>query len=345
MTAKKTKKLNIAMQGGGSHGAFGWGVLDRLLEDGRFELDGVSATSAGAMNAAVYAYGNMTGGREHARELLEKFWLKVSETGQRISPVRRTMFDDWMTMIGVRESVSYVMFDAMTRVLSPYQLNPFNYHPLRTILEETVDFDTLRQCTCTRLSIAATNVKTGGVRIFRNNEVSADAIVASACLPMLFQAIEIDGEFYWDGGYMGNPALYPLIYDTESRDILIVHINPIVRDAVPRTATDIMNRVNEISFNSSLIRELRAISFVTKLIDEDWIRPEYKDRLRRVNIHAVRSDAHMSSYSVTSKFDTDWPFLLKLRDAGRTAASAWLETASDAVGKQSSVDLTRDYLS
>ncbi|TXG85257.1 MAG: patatin-like phospholipase family protein [Sphingomonadales bacterium] len=345
MNTKKARKLNLAMQGGGSHGAFGWGVLDRLLEDGRFELDGVSATSAGAMNAAVYAYGKMTGGPEQARALLEQFWSKVSETGRRLSPVRRTLFDDWMTMIGVRESVSYVMFDAMTRVLSPYQLNPFNYHPLRTILEETIDFEQLRQCTCTQLSIAATNVKTGGVRIFRNGEVSADAIVASACLPMLFQAIEIEGEFYWDGGYMGNPALYPLIYNTESNDILIVHINPIVRDAVPRTASDIMNRVNEISFNSSLIRELRAISFVTKLIDEDWIRPEYKDRLRRVNIHAVRSDAHMSSYTVASKFETDWPFLTKLRDAGRMAASAWLDSASDSVGKESSVDLARDYLS
>ncbi|WP_246048099.1 patatin-like phospholipase family protein [Hankyongella ginsenosidimutans] len=168
MNTKKARKLNLAMQGGGSHGAFGWGVLDRLLEDGRFELDGVSATSAGAMNAAVYAYGKMTGGPEQARALLEQFWSKVSETGRRLSPVRRTLFDDWMTMIGVRESVSYVMFDAMTRVLSPYQLNPFNYHPLRTILEETIDFEQLRQCTCTQLSIAATNVKTGGVRIFRN---------------------------------------------------------------------------------------------------------------------------------------------------------------------------------
>lgn len=339
------RPLNLAMQGGGSHGAFGWGILDRLLEDGRFRIDGVSATSAGAMNASVYAYGNLTGGPEAARELLEKFWRKVSEVGERMSPVRRTPFDQWTSMLGIKESVSYVLFDAVTRVLSPYQLNPFNYHPLRMVLEELVDFQALRHCKSINLSVSATNVKTSAVRIFNCHEITADMVVASACLPMLFQAVEIDGEFYWDGGYMGNPALFPLIYNTDTRDLLILHINPIVRSELPRSASDIMNRVNEISFNSSLIRELRAIAFVTKLIDEDWIKPEYKSQLKRVNIHAIRSDKSMAAFSVASKFETDWSFLTSLRDAGREAASLWLETASDKVGVESSVDLQHDYLS
>jgi NTE family protein len=340
-----TRKINIALQGGGSHGAFAWGVLDKILEDGRLEIDGVSATSAGAMNAAVLGYGMLTGGRDGARALLEKFWSEISKAGQRFSPVQKSPFDDMLKMFGMKDSLSFQMFEAMTRMFSPYQLNPFNKNPLRDVLTATVDFDRLRKECGLRLNICATNVRTGGVRIFTQNEVTADAVLASACLPQLFRAVEIDGENYWDGGYMGNPALFPLIYNTTTSDIIIVHINPIIRTALPTTPPEIFNRVNEISFNSSLIRELRAVAFVTKLIDEDWIKDEHKTKLRRMHIHAIRADSHMEAYSVASKFQTDWPFLTGLRDAGRIAAADWLLKHEDKVGKESSVDIQKEYFS
>jgi NTE family protein len=219
-----------------------------------------------------------------------------------------------------------------------------NLNPLKDVLLKTVDFEELRKCTTTRLRLCATSVRTGKARIFKNEELTAETALASACLPQLFQAVEIDGEHYWDGGFIGNPAIYPLIYDSGSSDILIVHINPIVREELPKRSADIMNRVNEISFNSSLMREMRAIAFVSKLIDDDWIKPEMKDRLSRVLIHAIRSDDVMSSFSVASKFDTDWEFLTQLRDLGREATALWLDTHFDDINHKSSVDVRGDYL-
>jgi NTE family protein len=336
--------LNLALQGGGAHGAFGWGVLDMLLEDGRIDIDGLSATSAGAMNAVVYAYGKMKGGKAHARECLETFWRKISRAGDSASPYQKTPLDWWLQGFGIKEPMSYRLFETMTRTFSPYQFNPLNLNPLRDVLTSVVDFDELKACRCTRIRLCATNVKTGKPQIFTNEMMSPEIVQASACLPMLFQAVEVDGQHYWDGGYVGNPAIYPLIYDAEAQDILIVHINPIVRAEVPRGPTEIFNRINEISFNSSLIREMRAIAFATKLIDEDWIRPEYRDRLKRIFIHAIRSDDVMAEFSVASKFDTSWPFLTRLRDLGRAAASAWLDAHVDDLGRRSTVDLHHEYL-
>ena len=336
-----TKPINFALQGGGAHGAFGWGILDRLLEDGRLEVDGFSATSAGAMNAVVYAYGHMVGGKEKARELLATFWKRISDAGAFFSPIKRTPLDRFW---GMGNSVSYRMFEMMTHSFSPYEFNPFNFNPLRDILSKTVDFEQIHQCECTRLSICATNVRTGKARVFSNKQVDLNVVMASACLPMLFQAVEIDGEAYWDGGYAGNPAIYPLIYNTDTSDVLIVHINPIARKQLPKRASDIYNRINEISFNSSLLREMRAIAFATRLIDDEWIKPEYRDRLKRLNIHAIRSDDVMSDFSVASKFETDWKFLTKLRDLGREAASIWLQTHFNKVGVTSSVDIRNEYL-
>lgn len=341
----KTKKINVALQGGGAHGAFGWGVLDKLMEDGRIEVEAMSATSAGAMNATVFAYGFMKGGRDGARETLESFWRKTSDAGKKSSPLQSTPIDAWLRAFGMNpEPIAYRAFEMMTHMMSPYEFNPLNLNPLKSVLTETVDFDELRKCTSTSLRLCATSVRTGKPRIFKNEELSPEAVLASACLPLVFQAVEVDGEHYWDGGYIGNPAIYPLIYDAATPDILIVHINPIVREELPKRSADIMNRINEISFNSSLMREMRAIAFVSKLIDDDWIRPEVKDRLSRVLIHAIRSDDVMSAFSVSSKFNTDWDFLTQLRDLGREATALWLDTHFDDINTRSTVDVRGEYL-
>jgi len=322
------KRVNLALQGGGAHGAFGWGVLDKLAEDGRLDIEGLSATSSGSMNAVVYACGRMTGGLDGARAALENFWRNISEAGQLYSPLRLAPWEQALG-IALEYSPAYMFFQGVTRALSPYEFNPFGFNPLRDVLAKSVDLDEVRACTCVELFICATNVRTGQPRIFRNEEVTLDAVMASACLPFLFQAVEIDGEHYWDGGYMGNPALYPLFYHTQSRDIVIVHINPIARAQLPTTALEIENRLNEVTFNSSLLRELRAIAFVAKLIEEGWLKKQYRDRLKQVLIHSVRADEAMANLGVASKLNTGWKFLCDLRDRGRAAAARWLETNFD----------------
>jgi NTE family protein len=229
-------------------------------------------------------------------------------------------------------------------MFSPYQFNPFNINPLRDVLRECVDFDRLEQCRCSRLFISATNVRSGRVRVFTNREVTLDVVLASACLPFLFQAVEIDGAAYWDGGYMGNPALFPLFYHTDSRDILIVHINPIFVDDVPKTAIDISDRINQISFNSSLLKELRSIAFVTKLLEDGWLKDEYRSRLRHMLIHSLRADEALAGAGVASKFNCDWDFLTDLRDRGRAAAEAWLAENFIHIGKRGTVDLREEFL-
>jgi len=252
--AASTKAISLALQGGGAHGAFTWGVLDRLLEDERIVLEGISATSAGAMNAAVTAYGLAEGGRQGARQALANFWRRVSHAGD-FSLLQPTLLDRLMGNRGLENSPAYVLFDMMTRLLSPYQFNPMNYNPLREVLTQVVDFEALRQSRCpVKLYLSATNVRIGKVKVFANDEITADAVLASSCLPFLFQAVEIDGEAYWDGGYMGNPAIFPLIYHCGSRDVVIVHINPLERAELPRTSTEIMNRINEIKLSSRLRR-------------------------------------------------------------------------------------------
>jgi NTE family protein len=337
------KRVNVALQGGGAHGAFGWGVLDKLTEDAQLDIEGLSATSAGSMNAVVYAYGRMTGGADGARAALEKFWHNISEAGALYSPVRAL---PWETKVSGNLDYSpyYLWFETLTRTFSPYQFNPFNFNPLRDVLEKSVDIARLVECQCVELFICATNVRTGQPRIFSNKNISVDAVLASACLPFLFQAVEVNGEHYWDGGYMGNPALYPLFYHTQSRDLVIIHINPIVRPQVPKTAPDIQNRLNEITFNASLLRELRAVAFVTKLIEEGWLKDEYRDKLKHVLIHSIRADEAMGDPTVASKFNTDWSFLCHLRDLGRAAAAQWLDRTYEHIGHHSTVDLRSDYL-
>ncbi|MBX9925342.1 MAG: patatin-like phospholipase family protein [Hyphomicrobiaceae bacterium] len=337
------KPVNIALQGGGAHGAFGWGVLDRLLEDDRLALDALSATSAGAMNAVVMAYGVSLDGRDGARACLEKFWRATSEAGEIWNPIRPQPWEQFVPM-GVPgfQSPSFFFFQMLTHIWSPYQLNPLGLNPLRDVLERIVDFDHIQQCPfATRLFLSATNVKTGKVRVFENHELTSDVIMASACLPYLFQAVEIDGDSYWDGGFMGNPAIFPLIYEGASDDVIVVHINPLSRETVPTTAPEIFDRMNEISFNSSLMREMRAIAFVSKLVETNAVDDR---RYARMLIHSIADDVEMRRHGVATKMSPDWDFLCRLRDAGRAAASAWLDRHFDDVGRRSSTDIAAQYL-
>ena len=338
-SADEIKKVNLAFQGGGAHGAVTWGVADRLLEDPRIEIDAISGCSAGALNATAVAYGLFKGGKAGARETLDLLWHRVSDAGRLYSPVRSNFLPMIPGGADMLNTLSFQAFEMMTRTLSPYQFNPFDINPLRDILDDCIDFEALRHCTTTRLFIAATNVNRGKVHVFECKDISTDVVCASACLPYLFKAVEIDGEHYWDGGYMGNPVLFPFFYEADAADIIIVHVNPIERDTAPKTAPEIMNRINEISFNSSLMRELRAISFVHKLLDDGWLKDEYRDRLRDIRIHSIRSDKAIADYDISSKFRTDWSFLTELKQRGRDIADTWLADNFDAVGKKSSVDL------
>jgi len=327
VVARRKRNVSLALQGGGSHGAYAWGVLDAFLADGRLEITGISGTSAGSVNAVVYAYGRMIGGIDGARELLHTFWKRLSDSGA-----------------GFNYPEAFQAFKAMTGSVSPYQWNPFNWNPFRQALVDTVDFERLRTDKLTRLFLAATNVETGKARVFTTPEVSADVVMASSCLPFLFQAVEIEGQHYWDGGYMGNPALYPLFYETTTRDVIIVHVNPIERKGVPRLAHEIENRLNEVTFNSSLIKELRAVAFVQKLLEEGWLKDEYADKLKHVLIHSVRADKVLGDLSVPSKFSLEWNFLRELHQRGLATGAEWLEANYKHIGKRSSIDVRKEFL-
>lgn len=335
------KRINLALQGGGFHGAFAWGVLDRLLEDDCIDFDGISATSVGAVNATVLAYGLAVGGRAGARHVLADIWRRVATLAS-LSPLQPTPFDRLTGNQSLETSPAFVQFDIMTRLFSPYQLNPFNINPLRSILCDTVDFDAIRNARCPiKLFLSATNVRSGKIRVFHNDEIGPDAVLASACLPFLFQAIEIDGEHYWDGGYMGNPAIFPLIYNCDSRDVVIVHINPIERPDVPKTPGEILNRINEISFNSSLMREMRSVCFVTKLIEEQKILDK---TIKRMLIHSIEANDVMQAMSVGSKLNADWDLVNKLMKVGRERADTWIAANFDRLGEQSTTDIHKKYL-
>lgn len=335
-----SKTVNLALQGGGAHGAFAWGVLDRLLEDGRVTFDAVSATSAGAMNATVLGYGLTIGGADGARAELEKFWKKISDEGAK-GPLQPSWIDKALGNHSLDYSPIFTFMDVLSRVMSPYELNPLNVNPLRKVLESSVDFEVLRAGCPIKLFLSATNVRTGKVRMFENHEIGPDQVLASGCLPFMFQTVEIDGEGYWDGGYMGNPAIFPLIYGSTTNDVVIVHINPLTRDEIPKSAKDIMNRINEISFNSSLMREMRAIAFVSHLIEDGQLQDE---KHRRMLIHSIQDEAFMTSLGVTSKLNAEWSFMLKLRDVGRACASKWLDEHFADIGVRSSTDIRDVFL-
>ncbi|MEM6847489.1 MAG: patatin-like phospholipase family protein [Pseudomonadota bacterium] len=337
---KNQKSINLALQGGGAHGAFTWGVLDKIFEDNRLWIEAISGTSAGAMNAVVASQGMFEGAGPGARQAMHDFWREVSRLGA-FSPVRRSFLDRVAGNWSMDNSPGYVFMDLLSRVASPYELNPFNINPLRDMVDNFIDFDKVRDAEDMPIYVAATNVETGRVRVFSREELTIDVLMASACLPTMFQAVEIDGVPYWDGGFMGNPPLFPLIDDSPSDDIVIVQINPVTRPGTPKTAAEIMNRVNEITFNSSLLAQLRGIDFVHRLIGGGMLREgDYRD----MKVHIIHSRKRMRPLTASSKMNSEWRFLKYLRDIGRDAAELWLAESYDRLGKESTVNLREMFM-
>jgi NTE family protein len=335
-----TRRVNLALQGGGTHGAFTWGVLERLLEDDRLDIDGVSGTSAGALNAAILVQGLAEGGREGAVRALGRLWRDVA-TRLAFSPLQNTPLEKALWGYDLTYSFAYQAFDYLIRAFSPYQFNPFpiEYNPLRRVIEDQLDTAVLRRDPkAVKLFISATSVQTGKPRVFTRTEVDADVLMASACLPQIFRAVEIDGEPYWDGGYLGNPALWPLYHEGGAPDILLVQINAILRPELPTTPSDIMNRLNEISFNASLMSEMRAIDFVQRLLEAGRLE---QPRYRRIFLHCIDDEDRMREFKLSTKLNGDWEFLQVLRRYGRQAADRFLAEHFNSIGRKSTLDIKR----
>ena len=327
--------IDLALQGGGAHGAFTWGVLDRLLEEPWLRIDGISGTSAGAMNAVVLADGSMQGGGNGARAALEAFWRKVSDAAL-LSPFRRGPLDILMGRWTLDSSPTFIAMDLMARLFSPYDLNPGGVNPLRDILAECVDFSRVANSPI-KLFVTATNVRTGRGHVFRNGDLTPDVLLASACLPTLFQAIEIDGEAYWDGGFAGNPTITPLIRECASRDTILVPINHLERPGPPRGAREILDRVNEVSFNAVTLKELKMIALMRQVADPGTTEGALWAGMR---VHMVGNPI-MTELGYSSKLNAEWAFLSMLRDEGHRAAETFLAENADNLGKRSSIDLDR----
>jgi NTE family protein len=325
--------IDLALQGGGSHGAFTWGVLDRLLEEPWLHIAAISGTSAGAMNAAVLVDGWTEGGAEGARAALDTYWQKVSRAAA-FSPLQRSPLDRLMGRWTFDTSPVYVAMDLMSRLLSPYDLNPFDLNPLRAILAESIDFERLSRSPI-KIFVTATNVRTGRGRIFRNAEITADVLLASACLPTMFRAVEIDGEPYWDGGYAGNPTITPLVRESDAHDTILVQINPRERPETPRSAADILNRINEISFNSPLMKELRMIALLRQVADPGTGEGA---RWAQMRTHRIATDM-LAQFGASSKLNAEREFVTLLRTEGRRAASQFLHASAGDLGKRSTIDL------
>ncbi len=336
---KAEKTVCLALQGGGAHGAFTWGVLDAILEDGRLAIEAVTGASAGAMNAAVMAEGFLEGGVEGARAQLDAFWRRIA-FGSHLSASQRSLLGTFLSAWSPERSPALLWGGWLAHVSSPYDFNPLNINPLRDAIAELIDFEAVRACRGVKLFIAATNVFTGKVRIFENHELTADHLMASACLPTVFQAVEIEGEPYWDGGYMGNPAIYPVIYGANALDIVLVQINPVERREVPRTARQIHSRLNEITFNGGLLRELRAIDFVSRLVETGKLSP---DEYKRLRLHRIDGQGVLDDITAESRLTPSWSLLEDLRDRGRAAAKAWLDANYDAIGREGTLDLREAY--
>ncbi len=338
--AKTTKTISLALQGGGSHGAFTWGVLDALLEDGRLHIDGISGCSAGAMNAMALAQGfvstqgTATDTREAARAALAKFWGEVVQLGA-ASAVQRSMLDMWLG--GWR-----MASDALPQsTLSPYQTNPLDINPLRQMVERQFDFERIGKLAEPRVFVSATHVLTGKAEIFSGRRLTSAALMASACLPTLFHAVEVDGEHYWDGGYSSNPAIHPLIYRCHASDVILVQINPVERNSLPNSGAEILDRVNELTFNASLLAQMRAIDFVNRMLDRGILDTK---RYRPVLLHRIDGGEALEAYPASSKTSADGLLIGKLHDLGRLCAQRWLKKHLDDVGKKTTVDIARDYL-
>jgi len=339
MPKRKSRQISLALQGGGAHGAFTWGVLDRLIEEPGLEIKAITATSAGATNAVAFAAGLVEGGADGAKANLERLWRTVSQKGAPFSA-----FSWSNSPLAALPFGPMHLAMAFTSVASPYEFNPFDINPLRDALDEAIDFEAAQSAPLD-LFISATNVESGRVKVFQGGEITRDAVLASACLPQTFRAVEINGQAYWDGGYMGNPSLFPLIYAKAPRDVVLVLLNPISRLGVPKRVPEIMDRLNEISFNASLIGELRAIAFVQKLLDEGMLKEPMMKKYRRLSVHAIRGGQVLRDLSLQTKYDTTWTFLTDLRDKGREEANRWLGSCAQNLGSgESSLDLRKEFL-
>ncbi len=337
--APKTKRINLALQGGGAHGAFTWGVLDHLLSDERLVVEGVSGTSAGAVNAVMFADGLARGGRAEAQKRLADFWRAASSTGN-LPALQRTVMERLLSFTPLESTPVQAWLDAMSRYFSPYDVNPLNINPLKDLFERMVDFEALRAYADLQIFISATNVRTGRVRIFPREKITADAVMASACLPVMFRAVEIDGVPYWDGGYLGNPVIFPFFGTTTTEDVLVVQINPLVRQTTPTSAGEIMNRINEITFNSPLMAEYRAMEFVARLIDQGRLpHGTGPGQYRRVNVHRIVLDRFGTQFDASSKLSTDYDFFEMLHVNGKRAARRFLDEHFDDIGVKGTVDL------
>lgn len=344
--AKKTRakpprlELNLALQGGGAHGAFTWGVLDRLLEDEDIDIVAISGTSAGAMNAAVMIDGYTEGGRERARAQLREFWLEVSGGGEVFNPLDHSPFNVMAHQLGFDWWTKLNSMDALSRSFSPYELNPLNLNPLRDLMMRLVNCKHLQEASI-KLFVTATNVETGQPKIFSGKDLSIDSLMASSCIPFLFQAVEVDGVPYWDGGYTGNPAIWPLFYQSQCEDILLVQINPLQRAGTPKNAVDIIDRLNEITFNASLVEEMRAVNFVKELLEAGKLDThEYKD----VRMHMVTPPEALHAMNASTKMRVDWDFFLMLHEAGRGEMDGWLRKHKSAIGKHATVHIPETFL-
>ena len=332
------KRINLALQGGGAHGAFTWGVIDHILDDGRLAIEGISGASAGAVNAVMLADGLARGGPAEAKTRLADFWRAASLGGD-LPALQRAVVERLFSFLPLEGSPVAAWFDALARYLSPYDLNPLNINPLKELIERFVDFEAVRNSRLA-LFVSATNVHTGRLRIFPREKITADVIMASACLPFLFRAVEIDGEPYWDGGYLANPAIFPFFAATESEDVLLVQINPLERKEVPTSRKDIMNRINEITFNSSLMSEFRAIEFVDRLIDQGRIARGFgPGKYRRMNVHRIVLDRMGKNLAAETRLSTDYDFFEMLRASGKRAARRFLDAHFDDLGRRSTFDL------
>jgi NTE family protein len=333
------KRVNLALQGGGSHGAFTWGVLDYLLEDGRLDIAAISGSSAGAMNAVVLAEGWVENGRDGARKSLREFWRAIS-TENALSPAQSKFFDMFFGPMTLGSHFSSAWGDYLTHFSSPYQFNPFGLNPLLDYLQQAIDFEKVRAFDGFKIFVAATNVRTGKIKVFKGAELTADHVMASACLPTLFRAVIIDGEPYWDGGYLGNPALFPFFYASSAPDIVIIQVNPLERDEIPKTAREIQNRLDEITFNGALMGELRAIDFVVRLIDSGKLSI---DDYTRPLVHRIDGCGVLLPYDAGTKLEASWPLISTLFDFGRDAGKRWLDETYDCIGKKGTLNLRMAY--
>jgi NTE family protein len=357
-TEVPVSRINLALQGGGSHGAFTWGVLDALLEDGRIDLEGISGTSAGAMNAVVLAHGfaqsegqPRADRRAAARQALNSFWSGIVDMGalsSSLSQMQRAPFGILFGRMGTGDWPTKLWTDAMTQywsnALSPYQRNPFDINPLKQFLETQVDFERLAAAHhpgTPKVFVVATRVSSGKAEVFSGKRLTAGAVMASACLPMVFQAVEINGDSYWDGGYSGNPAIHPLIYHCHSRDIVLVQINPIQRQQLPTSPSEIMDRVTEITFNAALIAEMRAIDFVKRLLAEGKLDPAY---YKDVLMHRIDGGEALEKFTAATKSSTDANLIHSLRDLGILCGKEWLVRRYHSLGVESTVNIAHDYL-